>query len=519
MPTEPNSNVCELAVLSTDPYLAPNLATNGFYFIGDLFIEDGPGSGYYIIQGREDDILVHSNGEKTNPVPMEITIRRHPIVEQAVVIGHQRFCCSVLIQLNIEEAFKYEFHEIEQKVFDAVQDGNIDAPTHSRIVPALIKLLPMNKRLPVTSKDNVIRKKAELEYGPLIEQMYEQFLNGPISILDSENHLQTKEAIGNYLQITVAKILNKPVALFADHSQSLYSLSLDSLTTIELRNTLSNKFGQLELDIIYENSTIDALASELLRIVNKKQTQIFDDPQHYQETEEIINRYIDFMRAEQQDRTTTSGKSAERPTNEISEERVVLITGANGSLGSHILFQLLKRPQVSRVYCLLRGKDPVDRLRHAMESRKQDSNVLLDTKRVIVLSMDLNKDKLGQSDAIYEQLQNEVTDIIHSAWKMDFNLTIRDFDRECLQGLYHLLQFASSSLFQKLPMRFHFISSIASAGSGLIHEIKEEILPRRIGLAAAHGYGQSKYAGEHICWAAMNLWGKCIFRFDDEFIN
>jgi thioester reductase-like protein len=142
-----------------------------------------------------------------------------------------------------------------------------------------------------------------------------------------------------------------------------------------------------------------------------------------------------------------------------------------------------------------------------MQARKQDPKVLLDTTRIIILPMDLSDEKLGQTAAIYNLLQSEVTDIIHSAWKMDFNMTIKDFDRECLQGLYYLLKFACASP-TRSPMRFHFMSSIGSAGSGLVNEIKEEPLPRHVKIAVAQGYGQAKYAGEHICWAAMDLWGK-----------
>ncbi|CAF4034442.1 unnamed protein product [Rotaria sp. Silwood2] len=105
---------------------------------------------------------------------------------------------------------------------------------------------------------------------------------------------------------------------------------------------------------------------------------------------------------------------------------------------------------------------------------------------------------------MYDRLRDEVTDIIHAAWKMDFNMTIKDFDRECLQGLYQLLRLASSASIQ-FPMRFHFISSISSAGCGLLSEIQEEPLPRRVEIALAQGYGQSKYAEEHMCWAAMDL--------------
>jgi hypothetical protein len=324
---------------------------------------------------------------------------------------------------------------------------------------------------------------------------------------DIQQRLWTKHDMCTYLKKTVADILNKPRDTFNDHSQSLYALSLDSLTTVLLRKTLCEKFGNLDLNIIFEFPTIDSLSEELLRIVNRQQIQMSDDPEHYRETEKIIDKYVNLMEKHSNKELVESNRIVNSATNNNQAERVVLITGANGSLGSQIFLQLLNESQVSRIYCLLRGEDAANRLRNDMQARKQDTTVLQNTSRVIILSMDLTDNQLGQSTVMYEQLQREVTDIIHSAWKMDFNLSIKDFDRECLQGLYQLLKLASSSSSQ-IPMRFHFISSIASAGSGLLGEVKEEPLPRRPGIALAQGYGQSKYAGEHICWTAMNHWGK-----------
>jgi hypothetical protein len=501
----------ELIFDANDPFLAPNLAVNGFYSPGDLFIEDPPGTGYYIIQGRKDDILVHTTGEKTNPLPMEIAILRHAIVGHAVVLGHQRFCCSVLIQLNLDEAFKHELRTIEELVMAAVKAANADAPTHSHIVPALVKILPMGKHLPITGKGNVIRQSVEVEYNTVIEKMYEQFFNGPGTDSSIQRHCHdrawTRDEILNYLQKTAAEVLKKPFEIFGDHSMSLFSLSLNSLTAVELRNILCLEFGQLDHNIIFEFSSIDTLGDALLHIVNKQQARISNDPQHYQETEEIIDRYVDLMRTYQNQTTTTMEKVTRNENMNSHEERVFLITGANGSLGTQVLLHLLEKPQVSRIYCLLRGENPADRLRDAMQARKQDPAVLLDKTRIIVLPMDLSSEKLGQTAAMYDLLRSEVTDIVHSAWKMDFNMTIKDFDRECLQGLYYLLKFACASS-ARLPMRFHFISSIGSAGSGLVDEIKEEPLPRHVEIAVAQGYGQAKYAGEHMCWAAMDLWGK-----------
>lgn len=511
VPITENSNMNELMFDANDPFLGLNVAVNSVYSPGDLFIEDPPGSGYYIIQGRKDDVLVHITGEKTNPLPMEIAMRTHAIVEHAIVLGHQRFCCSVLIQLNLQEAFKHELRTIEELVWEAVKSANEEAPTHSHIVPALVKILPMNKHLPITGKGNVIRKSAELECGALIDKMYEQFFNNVGTTCDAQPHFQerawTKDEMCNYLQKIVANVLNMPPEICSDHTKSLFALSLNSLTAIQLRNTLCNQFGQLNQDIIFEFSSIDALGAELLRIMNKQQVQTPTDPQHYQETENIIDKYIDLMGTHPNEKTIDMEKLINDESTNSHKERIFLITGANGSLGTQILLHLLDKPQVIRIYCLLRGDNPTDRLRCAMQARKQDPTVLMDTTRVIILPMDLADEQLGQTAVTYDLLQSEVTDIIHSAWKMDFNMTIKDFDRECLRGVYHLLKFACASP-TRLPMRFHFMSSVGSAGSGSIYEIKEEPLPRHVKVAVAQGYGQAKYAAEHICWAAMRLWGE-----------
>lgn len=520
LPLDPEQHIYELYDMSTDPFLAPDLKTNEFYSPGDLFLEEPPESNYYIIQGRRDDVLVHTTGEKTTPLPIELVIQQCPLVERAVMLGHQRPCCSVLIQLNIEEAFKHELRDIEQQVFAAVQNANKTAPTHSHIGPALIKILPLAKCLPVTHKGNVIRKQVDLEYGSMIEQMYEKFMN--VSEVDNgiqhsaQQQIWTRNDICIYLQTTIAHTLNRSVSTFDDYSKSLFSLSLDSVTAMQLRNMLCHKFGQLEHNFIFEFPSINSLADELLRIVHKQQSQTLDDPKHYNETEEIIDKYINLMKMRSNENITAASnlKNIGSSSSNDQDEHIIMITGANGSLGSHILLKLLNKPQVRRIYCLLRGVNAVDRLRHEMQTRKQDTTALLDTSRIIILTADLNDDKLGQTAAMYEQLQHEVTDIIHSAWKMDFNLTIKDFDRESLQGLYCLLKFASNSLSHR-PMRFHFISSVGSAGSGLIEEVKEIPLPRLIGIASDLGYCQAKYAAEHICWAAMDLWGKPIDASND----
>ena len=131
---------------------------DGSYLTNDILIEDPPGSGEYRVEGRQDDILVHVNGEKTSPLTMEETICQHSLVDQALVFGHQRFCTGVLIRLNKRAASSYSSEQIHDELWKAVQAANDLAPSHSRIVRQMIARLPMDEFFPTTDKGNVSAK-------------------------------------------------------------------------------------------------------------------------------------------------------------------------------------------------------------------------------------------------------------------------------------------------------------------------------------------------------------------------
>ncbi|CAF0954297.1 unnamed protein product, partial [Didymodactylos carnosus] len=479
-------NVKELIHLPNDPFVASNVSncSDGGYSTGDLVLEDLSNPGLYTIFGRKDDTLIHVNGEKTNPGPIESEIQKCLIIKQVLIIGHGRFCTGALIELNREEASIYEFDEIEKQVWMAVQQANKNAPTHSHLAREMIKILPMSKIIPVTHKGNVDRKSSLVEFSDLINSMYDKFLNPNIvqqELVQLSQQRWTNETIRNYLQSKVATIVSKQMHLFDDHSKSLFDLStFDSLNAIQLHNQISQDIMSIPRNFVYEYSSIDKMTKKLLN----DETQSNDSSEHCKETEEIIDKYIDLIKQE--------------PT--LTRKRVFLLTGANGSLGSYILFDLLSNSNVDKVYCLVRGENAHDRLLKSFQQRKQNITEQ-QLQRIIVLSMDLTNEHLGQTNDVYTHLENEVTDIIHAAWKINFNLTIKHFEFDQIQGLYHLLKFARSR-----TIRFHFISSIAAAGSGFMQVIKEEPLPRQPKLALDQGYGQSKYAAEHICWAARDIW-------------
>ena len=365
-PNSDNPNEKYLVYLSNDPFLAENIGNrpDGSYTLGDILLEDPPNSGQYIILGRQDDTLVHVNGEKTNPVPMEEMIRCSPLVKQVAIVGHNQFCTAALIQLNVDEAFNYDAQEIEAKIWRMVEQANTHAPSHSRVVRSLVKILPINRVLPVTDKGNLMRGRVNMEYVELISTMYDKFFEqqqGGESTNGHGQHLTwSKEAIEQYLKKKVKALVN----ISDDLSRSVFEFGINSLQVLELRNFICEDICLVSKTFVYDYSSIEQMAEALLNYA-----QPADDS--CMVAEQLIEKYTKRM---MQEVNRNDRSERERRT----ERRIFLVTGANGSLGSFVVRDLLCQPAsvVKRVYCLVRGPNAKQRMFESFEQRQLDTQLL-----------------------------------------------------------------------------------------------------------------------------------------------
>ena len=87
----------------------------------------------------------------------------------------------------------------------------------------------------------------------------------------------------------------------------------------------------------------------------------------------------------------------------------VLVTGTTGRLGSHLLAQLLARPDVARVYALNRpalgaSRSIEERTRSAFKLWGLDES-LLTSDKVVLLVGDLTKAKFGLEAHVYDEVR------------------------------------------------------------------------------------------------------------------
>jgi len=112
---------------------------------------------------RTDDLIVHSSGEMTNPLPLEDALLRSlgGAVVRVCVVGQQRPYPAALLQLPPPQRHNPGPQPPPSKALltAVVKAANVGVPLWSRLQTA--RLLLVEEELPVSSKGNVIRSSAE----------------------------------------------------------------------------------------------------------------------------------------------------------------------------------------------------------------------------------------------------------------------------------------------------------------------------------------------------------------------
>lgn len=171
-----------------------------------------------------------------------------------------------------------------------------------------------------------------------------------------------------------------------------------------------------------------------------------------------------------------------------------VLTGATGSMGAHVLLNLLNDEAISAVYCLTRRAQPKEAVMEAL-SGKGLHVPASKAQKIIALNSSLDKPDLGVGETTLSEMQQSVSLIIHAAWPVNFNLPLSSFEPH-VKGLYNLLHF-SLSVHLPSPATTFFCSSVSTAFGAFSPDIYETPLSD-LNSALDMGYGRSKLVGEHI---------------------
>ena len=174
--------------------------------------------------------------------------------------------------------------------------------------------------------------------------------------------------------------------------------------------------------------------------------------------------------------------------------RRILLTGATGFLGSHMLFDLLRRSD-AHVVCLVRGSDQAQaeaRLAASLTERELPWSPELQ-RRISVLAADIAAPQLGLSDVQWDALAHDVDCIVNVAAAVDFMRGYPSLRKSNVLGPLTLATLASTGPIKSL----HQVSTISIFDELGIRSVGEDDPPAHVDRLFA-GYETTKWAAEAV---------------------
>ena len=138
-----------------------HFSTSDAYETKDLFEKHPSLPDTWSHVGRIDDIIVFSNGEKTNPVSFQNGLSRHLEIQAALVVGQQRQEAALLIEPTDRQVLSEKAkQELVEKIWPTVEECNSLCPRHARVSKTKILIAPASAPFFRAGKGTVQRQSA-----------------------------------------------------------------------------------------------------------------------------------------------------------------------------------------------------------------------------------------------------------------------------------------------------------------------------------------------------------------------
>lgn len=469
---------------------------DGSFATADLFIRHSTISNAWFYHSRADSQLTLITGKKFDPAPVEAAIATAEELDDALIFGDGRPFAGALL-LRSQKSKYLSDEELLNAIWPQVEKLNRESQDHARIsrhmlIPVEHQVRPLEK----SSKGTIIRKSAEARFKKRIDAAYE-------SKDDQEPQNIADEDVPRYLTNLVQSAIQSSHP--PEKDTDLFSYGVDSIACIRLRSQLRrltpNYNNQFPLSVIEDCGSIRNLSDFILRKRHGEADANVDDEK--EQMLDLVKEYNDFSCYNHRPPELESTKEVNR-----SSADIIVLTGATGALGAHILDNLRSSDTVSAIFCLVRGADENaarERVSKALSQRglpdllsNSESN-----NKIKIIQAALGEPRLGVSDQLYDYLAAKATSILHIAWTVNFRLKLRSFAKDNIAGVRHLIDLALAAG-RSEPPRFAYCSSTAAMINGepdtegrLTEHLSEDPAS-----ASQLGYSRSKWVAEHICLAA-----------------
>nr|WP_260859493.1 amino acid adenylation domain-containing protein [Streptomyces cupreus] len=200
---------------------------------------------------------------------------------------------------------------------------------------------------------------------------------------------------------------------------------------------------------------------------------------------------VDFA-AETDRRVPAVGTAAPSPGGRPRRPGDVLLTGATGFCGAHMIDELLRRT-TGRILCLVRASDDQHGMERIRASHQRYVLSDLPNGRVQPVIGDLGKPELGLSPSRFEELGSTIDAIYHFGGQVNFIYPYHELRAANVGGTYEIIRLAAG---RAVPV--HFTSTmavLAGFGPAGVRKVTENT-PLRFPEYLSVGYVETKWVAE-----------------------
>ena len=487
----------ELVILPSWPHMAKRNRDDGSYATADLFAPHPTIPKAWKYHSRADSQLTLITGKKFDPAPIEDAIATSPLLSDVLIFGNGQQLPGAFL-FRADQSADMASDELLNAIWPSIEKLNVESQAHTRLSKSMLTVMPSNAgSLEKSSKGTIMRAQAEKRYAAEITRAYntgpDVSTNGVA--LRNDERVADDEVPSTVLQI-IRHVLDTSSSI--PEEADLFSLGVDSVHCMQIRALLQSRIlsdAQLPLNVVYDCGTIKRLSEYLISIRKGQKIETEDETQLMRH---LVQEHSSFINEPPSSPATTPSKPE---TISTSSSQIVILTGATGALGAHILSLLRSSPNVSEVHCLIRAASPTaanERISKSLSARNK-APLTPSSSKITCHPCKLSDPTLGLPSSTYKDLATRTTLVIHAAWAVNFSMRLSSFVKDHIAGLRNLINFTLASNPTTSPALFLFCSSTASVlGPHSTSPIPERISHDPLS-ASPLGYSRSKWVAEAIC--------------------